>query len=183
VANLDDEGLELHVSPTLVRHGTPLAEVRGAYNAVRVVGDAVGQVFLQGLGAGQMPTASAVVGDLIDTAVGRMAITFRTLELWSDQREARVALREPAKVPGRFSLRFTVDDRPGVLAEIAGVLGSHEISIASVIQHETEEETGGPVPLIIMTHKAPEGAIAEALHSIDQLAFVHGETVRMRVRE
>jgi homoserine dehydrogenase len=183
VANLDDEGLELHVSPTLVRHGTPLAEVRGAYNAVRVVGDAVGQVFLQGLGAGQMPTASAVVGDLIDTAVGRMAITFRTLELWSDQREARVALREPAKVPGRFYLRFTVDDRPGVLAEIAGVLGSHEISIASVIQHETEEETGGPVPLIIMTHKAPEGAIAEALHSIDQLAFVHGETVRMRVRE
>ena len=84
VAELVPEGLELHVSPTLVRHGTPLAEVRGAYNAIRVVGDAVGRVFFHGLGAGQMPTASAVVADLIDTVVGRTAITFRTLELWSD---------------------------------------------------------------------------------------------------
>ena len=90
VAELVPEGLELHVSPTLVRRHTPLAEVRGAYNAVRVVGDAVGRVFFHGLGAGQMPTASAVVADLIDTVVGRTAITFRTLELWSDERQARV---------------------------------------------------------------------------------------------
>ena len=85
------------------------------------------------------PTASAVVADLIDTVVGRTAITFRTLELWSDRREALVATRDPAKMPGRFYLRFNVDDRPGVLAEIAGVLGQHDISIASVIQHEAEE--------------------------------------------
>ena len=113
VAELVPEGLELHVSPTLVRHGTPLAEVRGAYNAIRVVGDAVGRVFFHGLGAGQMPTASAVVADLIDTVVGRTAITFRTLDLWSDEREAPVAIRDPAKVPGRFYLRFNVEDRPG----------------------------------------------------------------------
>ena len=86
VAELVNGDLELHVSPTLVRCGTPLAEVRSAYNAVSVVGDAVGRVFFHGLGAGQMPTASAVVADLIDTVVGRTAITFRTLELWS-QRE------------------------------------------------------------------------------------------------
>ena len=113
VAELVPEGLELHVSPTLVRHGTPLAEVRGAYNAIRVVGDAVGRVFFHGLGAGQMPTASAVVADLIDTVVGRTAITFRTLNLWSDGRRSRRAPRDPAKVPGRFYLRFNVDDRPG----------------------------------------------------------------------
>jgi len=181
VANLVSEGLELHVSPTLVRQGTPLAEVRGAYNAIRVVGDAVGKVFFQGLGAGQMPTASAVVADLIDTVVGRMAITFRTLELWSD-RDAPVAVRDPAKVPGRFYLRFHVHDSPGVLAEIAGILGRRGISIASVIQHETEGETAGVVPLVIMTHTALERAMSDALRTIDQLAFVHGTSIRMRVR-
>ena len=91
VAELVPEGLELHVSPTLVRHGTPLAEVRGAYNAIRVVGDAVGRVFFHGLGAGQMPTASAVVADLIDTVIGRKAITFRTLEPLVGRRRARRA--------------------------------------------------------------------------------------------
>ena len=182
-ANLVPEGLELHVSPTLVRQGAMLAEVRGAYNAVRVVGDAVGRVFFHGLGAGQMPTASAVVADLIDTVVGRMAITFRTLNLWSDDREAPVAVRDPAEVPGRFYLRFNVDDSPGVLAEIAGILGRHDISIASVIQHETEEETGGSVPLVIMTHTATQGAIGQALHTIDQLAFAHGESICLRVRD
>ena len=183
VANLVAEGLELHVSPTLLRHGTPLAEVRGAYNAIRVMGDAVGRVFFHGLGAGQMPTASAVVADLIDTVVGRMAITFSTLELWSDDREAPVAVRDPAKVPGRFYLRFNVDDRPGVMAEITGILGRHEISIASVIQHETAEEADGVVPLVIMTHSASEGAVSKALAAIEKLSCVHPGTIRMRVRD
>ena len=130
VAKLADEGLELHVSPTLVRVGRPLAEVREAYNAISVVGDAVGQLFYHGLGAGQMPTASAVVADMIDTAVGRTEITFRTLELWSN-RESRFAMRDYSKLPCRYYLRFAVEDRPGVLAQIAGVLGTHHISIAS----------------------------------------------------
>lgn len=183
VAELVPEGLELHVSPTLVRQGTPLSEVRGAFNAIRVVGDAVGPVFFHGLGAGQMPTASAVVADLIDTLVGRTAITFRTLGLWSNGREAPVAVRDPAAVPGRFYLRFQVDDRPGVLAEIAGVLGRHGISIASVIQHETEEDADGVVPLVIMTHAAPEGAVDGAMTSIDQMPCVRPVSVRMRVRD
>jgi len=181
VAELVPEGLELHVSPTLVRLGTPLAEVRGAYNAIRVVGDAVGRVFFHGLGAGQMPTASAVVADLIDTLLGRAAITFQTLQLWSDGRQAPVAVRDPAAVPGRFYLRFQVEDRPGVLAELAGVLGRHHVSIASVIQHETEEDTDGVVPLVIMTHAAPEGAVDDALKAIDELTCVRPGTVRMRV--
>ena len=183
VAELVPDGLELHVSPTLVRHGTPLAEVRGAYNAIRVVGDAVGRVFFHGLGAGQMPTASAVVADVIDTVVGRAAITFRTLELWSDKREAPVRVRDPAKVAGRYYLRLNVEDRPGVLAEIAGILGRHAISIASVIQHETEEEADGVVPLVIMTHTASEGAMTQAMQSIDKLAVVRPGSVRMRVQD
>ena len=184
VAELVPEGLELHVSPTLVRHGTPLAEVRGAYNAVRVVGDAVGRVFFHGLGAGQMPTASAVVADLINTIVGRTAITFNRLNLWSTDGEAAVRTRDPAKVPGRFYLRFNVDDRPGVMAEITGILGAHHISIASVIQHETEEgNASNVVPLVIMTHMSQEGAMAEAMKTIGQLACVHPGSVWMRVRD
>jgi homoserine dehydrogenase len=183
VAELVPEGLEVHVSPTLVRKGTPLAEVRGAYNAIRVLGDAVGRVFFQGLGAGPMPTASAVVSDVIDTVLGRMAITFRTLNLWSSQRQARVMPRDPATVPGRYYLRFNVDDRPGVMAEIAGILGKHKISIASLIQHETEEEEATSVPLVIMTHTAPEGAMLDALQAINRLSCVYPGSVRMRVRD
>ena len=183
VANLVPEGLELHVSPTLVRRGTPLAEVRGAYNAIRLVGDAVGRLFFQGLGAGQMPTASAVVADLIGTLVGRTRITFQALNLWSNDEAVRVVPRDPAKVPGRFYLRLNVEDRPGVMAEIAGVLGRKAISIASVIQHETAEEATDVVPLVFMTHTAPEGAMAEAVAEIERLPSVHPPSVRMRVRD
>ncbi len=182
VAQLTGTGLELHVSPTLVKLGTPLAEVRGAYNAISVVGDAVGRVFFSGLGAGQMPTASAVVADLIDMAVGRSAITFRTLELWSD-RSHGVAAADYGNVSGRYYLRFNVADQPSVLAEIAGVLGKQDISIASVIQHEAEEGSAGVVPLVIMTHISTEGAISRAIEAIDKLGFMRGPSVRMRVRE
>jgi homoserine dehydrogenase len=183
VAELVPEGLELHVSPTLVRLRSPLAQVHGAYNAVRVVGDAVGRVFFHGLGAGQLPTASACVADLIDTLLGRAAITFRARQLWSDHRQAPVAPRDPARVPGRVYLRFNVDDRPGVMAEIAGILGRCDISIASVIQHETEEEVQGVVPLVIMTHTATEGAMRRAMETINCLASLHPGSIRMRVRD
>lgn len=180
-AKLHDSGLELHVSPTLVRIGKPLAEVRQAYNAISVVGDAVGPVFFHGLGAGQMPTASAVVADMIDTAVGRTQITFRTLELWS-QREALVSLLDHGQLSGRYYLRFTVEDKPGVLAEIAGVLGRHAISIASLIQHEPSGDSGARVvPLVVMTYHAREGAAAAAVAEIDRLKVVKGKSVRMRV--
>lgn len=183
VANLTDEGLELHVSPTLVRIGQPLAEVREAYNAVSVVGDAVGRVFYHGLGAGQMPTASAVVADMIDTVVGRTKITFERLELWSN-RESSVAVRDYTKLPAKYYLRFTVEDRPTVLAQIAGVLGKNNVSIASLIQHAPDPDgEADTVPLVIMTHTATEGDSQQAIKEIDQLECVHGDSVRMRVLE
>jgi homoserine dehydrogenase len=90
-------------------------------------------------------------------------------------------------VAGRYYLRFNVADRPAVLAEIAGVLGRHKISIASVIQHdsegrgETTERQEATVPLMIMTHQTTEGAVGRALESIDQMEFLRGGSVRMRV--
>jgi homoserine dehydrogenase len=182
IAQLVGAGLELHVSPTLVKSGTPLAEVRGAYNAVTVRGDAVGRLFFHGLGAGQMPTASAVVADMIDTVVGRTAITFRTLELWG-QRESPVSWRDPAQVTGRFYLRFHVNDRPGVMSEITGVLGTAGISIASVIQHEPAEPGEAVVPLVIITHATTEGATQAAVEQIDKLACVRPGSIRMRIRD
>lgn len=181
IAQRSDAGLELHVSPTLVRCGQPLAEVRGSFNAVSVVGDAVGRVFLQGAGAGQMPTASAVVADLIDTAVGRTRITFQTLELWSHG-EARVKIRDHAEGSGNYYLRFMVDDHPGVLAEISGVLGRQQVSIASLIQQPGEcRQPSGQVPLVMMTHRATEGAAGSAMKEIEKLPTVRGRGVRMRV--
>jgi homoserine dehydrogenase len=180
-ARLVDGDLELHVSPTLVKIGTPLAEVRGAFNAIQVVGDAVGPLFFHGLGAGQMPTASAVVADLIDTVVGRTAITFRTLELWSQNQPTSVAARDHANVRSRYYFRFQVDDRPGVLSEITGVLGEQGISIASVIQHEPSAADAA-VPLVIITHTTSEGATQRAVDQISKLACLRSVSVRMSIR-
>ena len=180
VAQLVGDGLELHVSPTLVRVGTPLAEVGGPFNAIRVVGDAVGPLLFYGAGAGQMPTASAVVADMIDTAVGRTRITFKTLELWS-ARQARVTRNDYTQARGRFYLRVNVDDHPGVLAQITAALGNRQISISSVLQHEAEQ--GSRVPLVIMTHETSEGAAALACDDIAGLKCVRGRLVRMWVRD
>jgi len=181
VADLVEDTLELDVSPALVRARSPLAEVSGPFNAIRVEGDAVGPLFFHGQGAGQMPTASAVVADIIDTAVGRAAITFRTLELWSN-RQARVTAAPNDAARAKFYLRAMVEDHPGVLAQVTAALGAHDISIASVLQHEPLEEKG-VVSLVVMTHETTEGAAARACEAIDKLKPVRGETVRMWVRD
>jgi len=182
VARLNEDNLELHVSPTLVKLGTPLSEVRGANNAISVVGDMVGRVFYHGLGAGQLPTASAVVADLIDTAVGRSAITFRTLDLWSEA-TSKVLQTNHSSVSGRYYMRFTVEDHPGVLADVSGALGRNEISIASIIQREIDDDNvqGDDVSLVIMTHAATEGNAAAAVREIDAFPSVRAGSVRMRV--
>ena len=178
-ANATPDGVELYVSPTLVRLHTPIAEVRDSFNIVKVVGDAVGEVVLLGRGAGEMPTASAVVGDVIDTVLGRAKTTFDTLQLWSKDRPAKT-IKNPADIRGKNYLRFLVEDCPGVLAEISGILGQHGISIASVLQEETETE-GSPVTLIIMTHAAREGDTQAAIAKIDALSCTSGKTLRMRI--
>jgi homoserine dehydrogenase len=172
-----EQQLALHVSPVLLRHQTPLAQVRGAYNAIHVVGDAVGDTLYYGQGAGQMPTASAVVADIIDMAVGRAQRTFQTLRLWSGNRGA-ISLRPAASVRTRFYLRLQVKDRPGVLAEVARVLAEHHISISSVIQHEAPDELEGEsVMLVIMTHTAVTGAFRTAIAEIDAMDCVTAPSV------
>ena len=175
------EGLQAVVGPMLVKVGTPLAEVRANYNAVSVDGDAVGPVFYHGQGAGQMPTASAVVADLIDTAVGRTAITFKTLELWSDESN-RIEMAKPGNLVGRFYLRFNVDDVPNVMAQIAGVLGRHNISIASVYQHD-DDIKDGVVPLVFVTKETIEADADSAISEIEKLDCVQANSERLRILE
>jgi homoserine dehydrogenase len=168
---LSENQLALHVEPTLLRRLDPLAQVRGAYNAVHVVGDAVGDTLYYGKGAGQMPTASSVVADVIDLALGRAQQTFRSLKLWTTQ--PGIAFRSPDTIRSRFYLRMNVEDRPGVLAEVAGILGRYQVSIASLVQHEPlEEHEGLIVPLVIRTHDAGIAALKQALTEIDRLACV-----------
>ena len=182
VAQIVDQRLEMHVSPTLIRNGRPLAAVRGANNAITIVGDAVGRVFYHGLGAGQMPTASAVVADMIDTSVGRSQITFANLELWSNRATA-ANLRSSRDLPGRYYLRWMIEDQPGAMAAITQILGNHTISISSAIQHESDEELENGVPLVIMTHETTDGAIEDSLLAINNLAAVKSSGIKLRVLE
>lgn len=178
-AQLNDNKLQIHVSPTLVKIGTPLAEVRGAHNAIVVEGNAVGRLLFHGLGAGQMPTASAVLADMIDMVNGRAKITFNTLELWKQQ-PAQFSPVEFKNATGKFYLRLNVADQPGVMAEITSVLGKNGVSIASIIQHESDVH-GGAVPLVIMTHTTTEGAIGAAFDQIGKLPSMQSRAVKMRV--
>ena len=178
VARLVEQRLEMHVQPTLVARHRPLAETSGPFNIIALKGDAIGQAWLSGPGAGRMPTASAVVADLVDVATGRAAQSFSRLDLW---REAPAFALQPAEeISRRYYIRFNVEDRPHVLADITDILGRNGISIASVIQKESTEPVEG-VPLVIMTHETFEGRMRTADRELDELATILGERIRMPV--
>ena len=181
MAKLVDNEVEMSVSPTLIKKGSPLAEVQDAFNAIRVLGDAVGPVFYHGQGAGQMPTASAVVADIIDTVVGRSQITFNNLELWSENNRPR-SMADAGQSINRYYLRMQVIDQPGVMAEITGILGNNGVSIASIIQHKSENQnTNATVPLVIMSHNTTETAIANSVTQFEQSENIETKAVVLKV--
>lgn len=189
VARLAGGRIEMHVQPTLIRRDRPLARIDGPFNAIALEGDAVGRTWYAGPGAGQMPTASAVVADLIDVASGRAALSFPLLDLWQDR--ATLSVQAAEEITARCYLRFNAEDRPHVLADITDILGRHEISIASVIQHEAPEvdEADGQapphsiVPLVIMTHRTTEGRLRAAERELDRLPSLQPPRVRMPVAD
>jgi homoserine dehydrogenase len=181
------ERIEVRVHPTMLPAESLLAKVDGAMNAIAVHGDAVGPTLFYGAGAGELPTASAVVGDLVELA--------REVRRGSAGRVAPLSTLPESLVPkpivplgelhGRAYLRFTVEDRPGVLASIAGILGNHGISIESVIQKGRGHDHGarGSVPIVVFTHPAREAAVRTALDAIDQLPDVTARTRLIRIEE
>jgi homoserine dehydrogenase len=175
--------LEISVQPTLVKADRPVALTNGADNIVCIEGDAVGLMRFSGAGAGQMPTASAVIADVIDYATGRAAITFQSLQRM--QNREPVALQPQEELSRRYYMRFTVADRPHVLADIADVLGRNEISISSVRQDETADvdDQSGVARLVIMTHRTTEGRLRAADAAIAGLGSLRGKRIRMPIAD
>ena len=176
-AKLVDGRLEMHVQPTLIHRENPIAQTEGPFNIVALDGDNVGRTVYSGRGAGQLPTASSVLADLVDVAVGRAQLTFPRLELWHDA--PQFPLQPIDEIRRRYYLRFLVLDKPHVMADITDILGRNQISLASVIQPESPEVegNGGPptVPLIIMTHRCREGQLRRAGEELRKLSCLLGE--------
>ena len=180
IAKSADGEVEARVHPTMVPDDDPIAKVGGVYNAVEIVGDVVEDVMLYGRGAGERPTASAVISDIMDISrelqspSGRRAPVLLPPDGGTGRR-----IRPIEAISSPYYLRFMVDDLPGVLAQISGILGSHNISIESVIQKG--RKAGGTVPLVIMTHTALERDLQQALREIDELPCVSEKAVLLRV--
>jgi homoserine dehydrogenase len=181
IAKLVGNEVEARVHPTMLPSSSPIAQVEGVYNAIQLVGDAVGDVVLYGKGAGSMPTGSAVVSDLI--AIGRNLLkgAVGRVPPASFQQDQRRPLRmcQMEEISSLYYLRFMVLDRPGVLSQIAGELGRCGISISSVLQQGRRE--GQTVPVVIKTHTATERDVQAALRAINRMAFISEPTTLIRV--
>jgi homoserine dehydrogenase len=177
-------GLLLNVEPCFLDRREPMAHVRGAFNALSVVGHAAGSNMFVGHGAGQMPTASAVVSDLINVAGGWYPHAFGTMRLWPDQHEPAEVV-DPAEAQSRYYMRVMAIDAPGVMAKLTAAFSAAGISIASVLQREpgANGANGAPslVPVIITTYETTGGAVAEAARAIQELEVVEGVPVRIPI--
>jgi homoserine dehydrogenase len=167
--------VEARVHPVLVPHGHPLSVVEGAHNAVYVEGDLVGEVLLQGLGAGGRPTASSVVGDLIDLA---RSVHRRVQHRSAMEFDTHVRVVPMDEVGTRAYFRCRVADRPGVLAAICQVFGEEGVSIASAIQKESDDVSA---EFVVTTHRSPDAALQRTRARIAQLDVVHSVRAFLRV--
>jgi homoserine dehydrogenase len=167
-------GLSIRVRPAFISKGHPLAWVSGPFNAVSVYGHANGHTMYYGRGAGGFPTASAVVSDITAIALGTAQRLSETLGIWPDQSPQANQLKIEA-VQSRYYLRIMAEDRPGVLGKVADILAEYDISICSVLQHESPHVDAG-VPVIITTYDATEGNVMTALQKIDALDVIKSKT-------
>jgi homoserine dehydrogenase len=171
--------ISLRVHPSFISKDNALARVEGPFNAVSIFGNAVGQVTYYGRGAGMMPTASAIVADIIDVALGNSATTFRHLNLRPRNETAPLIEKIDNKV-SRFYIRIMCKDQPGAIAQWSRVLADHQISISGAIQHEGI----GPdntVPVVIATHPTLQKNITTALADMEKLDVIGGQPVCIRI--
>ncbi|PYS55169.1 MAG: homoserine dehydrogenase [Acidobacteria bacterium] len=178
IAKWHDGQVEARVHPTMVPDEYPIAKVSGVYNAIQIVGDACGDIMLYGRGAGSMPTGSAVVADIMDISRHILMEPLRDLPSTLSGRSA-VKPVPMDSITSIYYFRFMALDQPGVLAQISGILGHQQISIAQMIQRGRKQ--GGSVPLVIMTHTALERDIQKALVEIKALACITEQPVLIRV--
>lgn len=184
ITRLAEEGVELRVHPTLIPNKRLIANVEGVMNAILVKANAVGPTLYYGPGAGSLPTASAVVADLIDIARIIDAPIHSRIPSLAFQHESlqNKPVLPMEKVVTSFYLRLLVNDKPGVLAELTAILSSRHISIGSMIQRQLEDE-GEEAQIIMLTHCCIEGDMNKALDEIETLESVLDKVVRIRVED
>jgi len=168
-------GIEQRVHPCMVPLDTPIAHIEGVFNAVVVEGDFVGTTMFQGRGAGQGPTASAVVADLVDVARGRHMPAF----VVPAEKLATKKASPMDRHVGAYYMRLMVQDRPGVIAAVSGALAKERISLESMLQRGRSES--GEVPVVLTTHETEEAAMRRALARIAKLGAVAEEPCVIRI--
>jgi homoserine dehydrogenase len=178
IAERAGDKLALRVHPTLVHKTDVLAEVSGSFNAISVFGSNLGHTLYYGRGAGQLPTASAVVADLVGVGLGTIPLAFKKLSIFPDTVPAAEVL-PIEQLKSRYYLRVMAKDVPGVMADLTRALGDAGISLSAVHQHESSE--GQIVPVVITTHLAVEGSMRQALKAIDALPTIKPGTVCLRI--
>jgi homoserine dehydrogenase len=180
IAKQEQGELEVRVHPTMIPETHLLASVGGVYNAVHIRGDSCGSLMFSGRGAGQMPTASSVVADIVEIAHN---IVFHRPShaslLPTSVMGSEITLRPMERITSRYYLRVMAMDKPGVLSRVSGILGEHNISIASMIQKGRDEAAA--VPIVMLTHQAVEGDMRRALQKINGLDVIAQETMCIRV--
>lgn len=178
IAQRQENGICVYVRPAFISMEHPLAWVSGPFNAVSVYGHATGHTMYYGRGAGGDPTASAVISDIYQAATGITNTLFASLNLWPDRAEHANQISHK-DFKSRYYIRLTVEDKPGVLAQIADRFGKHNISISSVLQQELHPESDiqEGVPVIITTHPAIEGSVLAALKKVNELNVTKAESV------
>lgn len=175
VAKNAENGIEVKVQPMLVPEGHPLASVNDSFNAVFVHGDAVDDAMFYGRGAGELPTASAIVGDVFDIVRN---ILFRCTGRISCTCYKELPIKKQEETESRFFLRLHVDDKPGVLAGIASVLGNYKVSIAQMIQKHRKEDFA---EIVVVTSEVREGNFHDAMLIIEGMEAVHKISSVIRV--
>ncbi|MCQ2395714.1 MAG: ACT domain-containing protein, partial [Kiritimatiellae bacterium] len=173
--------VEVGVHPTLVPFDHMLASVNGVFNAAMVRGDMVGDTMFYGRGAGRLPTASTVVGDIGDIARNMAHGEVRYTRAVPTYGEGVTKLRAPGDIVSRFYLRFGVADRAGAFGQIASILGKHDVSISAAAQKSADVDAGGFVPVVCLTHPAPAKAIDAALAEICESGVISENPVRLRM--
>lgn len=173
--------VELRVHPALVSKRSVLANVSGVLNAIYLEGRALGPCLLSGRGAGDLPTAVSVVADIVDVA--RLKLAGAAGLATSGIALADRPLLSLDDVETRYYLRFTVLDRPGVLARIAGALGEHGVSIEQMVQDGRSVASSDPVPVVMVTHRAKEHGVRRALESIARSDYIARPTRLLRIEE
>lgn len=179
IAKQSNNDIELRVHPTMLPKEYLISNVNGVFNAVYVEGDAIGPALYYGKGAGEMPTGSAVVSDIVDIARNIKTGAVNRIQGMGIQGKSGIRIKKMEDVQSCYYFRFSVFDKPGVLSKISGILGGHNISIKSVIQKERKKERA--VPLVMMTHRAKEKDVIYAMKEINKLPVVSGKPLYIRV--